>query len=431
MAEAESYELPQDLKEKVEKDGLSPGVLDWLKAEMEQWRKTKLNIAVIGQSRQGKSSLINTMRGLQWNAPEGATVSGLGETTFKLISYVHPRNPNVLLWDCPGIDGSDFKRDDYFDKIHAKDNDYDFYLIVTADIFSDSALYLAKQVKEVYQKRFYLVRTKIDTSVGEIIEDECPDMSEEDCVKKIRDRIRSKMLVSHFSSDKYKIYMVSNKRPNKYDYEELQHDICVESTSRLFREAYLFTVTTKGLKINQVKYDMLLWRSYKVSLISAAGAAVPIPGFSAGIDLNLYVKEAMTYLITFGLDKNDVAEREKLLQLPVGDLEQKLDGFIQGKGKILHLVRNISELDYKVLFNREKFSEVVKNFLSSAQPQLISLMARLAASEGAESVVAWSFPILGHVIAGALSYGVTLYQLRQLLNASKEAADYMCQVDIK
>ena len=428
------YDLPEYLQRDIREQGLSKETFDKLKCEMEEWQNVKLNIAVVGQARQGKSSLINTMCGLKWNAKEGAAVSAQGETTYDLRSYTHQKNANVIIWDCPGIDGTDFKRDFYFEKIEAEEKKYDFYLIVTADIFSGDALFLAKKIPREFGKRFYLVRTKIDQSVRDIMEDERPDLEEEACAKIIKGRIQENLEKSDFSADKFKVFVLSNKEPRKFDFDELQSDICEESTSQLIREAYLFTITAKGPKINKLKYDMLLNRSYRIAMLSISDAEVRIPGTIYDLDLHTYVNAAITFLVVFGLDKADIAAREKTLHLKSGDMESQLDNYIREESEILHLVRNKVEIDYNLLFNRELFSRAIREFIGSEKGAILRLIADKCPKKSliADKCRSSQFSLLFEFFRDkAQSYAVTMFLLKVVLDASKKAADYMCEMKIK
>ena len=60
------------------------------------------NIAVVGKAGCGKSTLINSLRGM-YPSNEGAAKIGIVEPTLELTAYVHPENENIVLWDFPGF----------------------------------------------------------------------------------------------------------------------------------------------------------------------------------------------------------------------------------------------------------------------------------------------------------------------------------------
>ncbi len=71
-----------------------------------------LNIAVAGGSGVGKSTLINTFRGLSANDIDAAPV-GVVETTKKVIEYNDPKHPEFIYWDLPGCGTPSFPRETY------------------------------------------------------------------------------------------------------------------------------------------------------------------------------------------------------------------------------------------------------------------------------------------------------------------------------
>jgi len=59
------------------------------------------NIAIVGASGSGKSSIVNGLLGLM-DKDAGAAKTGVTETTSNAKRYKHPNNENVILWDLPG-----------------------------------------------------------------------------------------------------------------------------------------------------------------------------------------------------------------------------------------------------------------------------------------------------------------------------------------
>ncbi|KAL0037016.1 hypothetical protein WJX77_009443 [Trebouxia sp. C0004] len=61
----------------------------------------KWNVAIVGQTKSGKSSLVNSLRGLQDKDSDAADV-GITETTLQPESYSMPAAASCVLWDMPG-----------------------------------------------------------------------------------------------------------------------------------------------------------------------------------------------------------------------------------------------------------------------------------------------------------------------------------------
>ncbi|KAK7879942.1 hypothetical protein WMY93_033379 [Mugilogobius chulae] len=113
--------------------------LDLAKKLLEEKERVTLTIAITGS---GKSTLINALREVSDKDDEAAPV-GLDETTMKPTQYTYPNNPNITLWDLPGIGTTKFPAEDYVKENDAK---------------------LALEIQKM-KKKFYFIRTKIDNNI--------------------------------------------------------------------------------------------------------------------------------------------------------------------------------------------------------------------------------------------------------------------------
>lgn len=120
-----------------------------------------LNIAVTGESGCGKSSFVNAVRGLGDDEEQSAP-TGVVETTMEPTPYPHPKYPNVILWDLPGIGTPSFKADAYLQQVGFER--YDFFIIIASERFRSSNVDLATKIQSM-KKKFYFVRSKIDTDI--------------------------------------------------------------------------------------------------------------------------------------------------------------------------------------------------------------------------------------------------------------------------
>jgi interferon gamma inducible protein 47 len=120
-----------------------------------------VNVAVTGETGSGKSSFINTLRGIG-HEEEGAAKTGVVEATMERHPYKHPNMPNVVFWDLPGIGSTKFPPKTYLEKM--KFYEYDFFIIISATCFKKNDIDLAKAIS-MMKKEFYFVRTKVDTDL--------------------------------------------------------------------------------------------------------------------------------------------------------------------------------------------------------------------------------------------------------------------------
>ena len=90
--------------------------VEQLTDQSNSWENTKVEIGILGESHRGKSTFINTIRGLKPGDPESAEVD-YKECTTDVKSYIFPNNPNIKLIDCPGVGTDKFKRETYHQQI--------------------------------------------------------------------------------------------------------------------------------------------------------------------------------------------------------------------------------------------------------------------------------------------------------------------------
>ena len=403
-------EHAEDIKRLAKEHGLGKKLYDEMLKRKDLWRKETIAIGVVGQSRIGKSSHINAhMR------QKVAEVSATKQCTMTCKSYPHPRNPNILLWDVPGVNTLDYTRENYDEKVNL--DQFDFVLILTDNIFTDDTLWLANEIQK-RRKRYYLIRTKVDIAVADCREDN-PELAVEDVLADIRQELVKDLERKAFSTEKFKVYLVNNKDRLQYDFPELETDICQDSVSEMQQEALLITMGSNNLTLLQAKHDLFLSRIWTVALASAAGGAVPIPGVSASVDLAIIVEEVMLYYRGFGLDKAAIAALEELYGKPQGSVETQFHAILQSRYPVLNTIRDFQPWDLAdVRIIRDTLPTVVKNSTSVLLPN----MALMAGSEAVEDTSKLLLPVVGSGIAAAVSYGVTVYQLRQLLSQMLEAA---------
>ncbi|XP_078349418.1 interferon-gamma-inducible GTPase 10-like [Oculina patagonica] len=135
----------------------------YFKQKLDGWQDVEVNIAVTGGTGVGKSSFINAIRGLDGSDNIGKRAKvGVTETTKELAEYVHPTNPKIKFWDLPGIGTPNYPEKTYCEKV--KLDKFDAFLIFTSDRFKENYLKLAKKIKSIH-KKFFFIRTKIDQDV--------------------------------------------------------------------------------------------------------------------------------------------------------------------------------------------------------------------------------------------------------------------------
>ncbi len=202
-----SHYISKDEKEesrRVLRDKGTSGLQGFLKRKLDQWKDVPLNIGVTGQSSCGKSTFINTMRGLTAE-DEGAAAVGVVETTTECRPYPHPSNKSFMLWDLPGAGTPNFPRSTYLDQVNF--DKYDFFLIMSRSRFTEDDLWLGKEVK-ARGKFFFFIRTRIDEDMKNDKEDH-PRTHDE---TKVLDTVRQDCLVNLEDCHVSEIFLISGKK---------------------------------------------------------------------------------------------------------------------------------------------------------------------------------------------------------------------------
>ncbi|XP_036399633.1 interferon-inducible GTPase 5-like [Megalops cyprinoides] len=372
----------QSIKQALEYSSLDRAAVK-IQEYFDQLDKTKLNIAVTGASGKGKSTFINTIRGLG-DEEEGSAPTGVVETTMEPTEYPYPKYPNVKLWDLPGIGTENFRADKYLEQVGFQR--YDFFIIISTERFTSYDVQLAREIQKM-GKHFYFARSKIDESLraeerkkkGNYSETATLDLIRKDCVTGLQ----------NLKVESPRVFLISNFDPEKYDFpllqEEMEKDLPQEK-----RHAFLLALPGISHSVNQRKKEALQAEIWKVALLSASVAAVPLPGLGIAVDVAILVKELTKYYRAFSLDEVSLNRLADQVNMPVEDLKK---------------VR-------KSVFNKEITADVALKMLTKAA--------------GGGLMVAGHFlsgiPVLGSIPAGGAAYWSTSRMLRSCLDELAEDA---------
>uniref|UniRef100_A0A673CBH9 IRG-type G domain-containing protein n=1 Tax=Sphaeramia orbicularis TaxID=375764 RepID=A0A673CBH9_9TELE len=279
--QAELDQCPESVKEALE-NGDDALIAEKVKEYLEKQEQVPLNIAVTGESGSGKSSFVNAFRGVD-NKDENAAATGCVETTTEVKSYNHPKYPNVTLWDLPGIGTTKFRADEYLEHVEFKK--FDFFIIISADRFRENDAKLAQEIQKM-EKKFYFVRTKIDHNMQDE-ERSQRDFNEENTLDRIRKNCTEGLEKLHIPSPK--VFLISNFEPHQYGFERLCHTL-EEELPQHQQHVLLLALPNISQEICNKKRKILKAKIKYCALMSAVGAAVPVPGTSVAVDGGITLK---------------------------------------------------------------------------------------------------------------------------------------------
>uniref|UniRef100_A0A8C6TP66 IRG-type G domain-containing protein n=1 Tax=Neogobius melanostomus TaxID=47308 RepID=A0A8C6TP66_9GOBI len=243
-------------------------VLDYL----DKLNNIPLNIAITGES------------GIK-NRTEGAAPTGAVETTMEPTEYTHTEMPNIRIWDLPGIGTTNFTADKYLEYVGFEK--YDFFIIVSCDRFRENDAKLAKEIQKMNKKFYFL----------------------------------------GFESPK--VFLVSGFRLHLYEIKDLWKTL-QEELPKLQRDTLLLALPNISTDVIEQKKQTLERNIIRFTLVSAAGADVPIPGVSEHIDLSVITSFTVHCTVSLGLTPKSLQKLSDVSGVSLEDLREELKSPLAG-----------------------------------------------------------------------------------------------------
>ncbi|XP_051024253.1 T-cell-specific guanine nucleotide triphosphate-binding protein 2-like [Acomys russatus] len=303
--------------QKALQEGKLPEVVSQIQEIITAAENAVLEVAVIGESGAGKSSFINALRGLSHEAEEAAKV-GTVETTMHKTPYQHPKYPNVTFWDLPGTGTPNFRPETYLNKM-GFDN-YDFFIIISSLRFSLNDALLAQKIKDA-GKKFYFVRTKVDSDLYNEEKTKPRTFKKEKVLQQIRDNCLANL--SDIGVPEPRIFLISNFDLDSFDFPKLEETLLRELP---WHKRHMFALLLPSISDASIelKRHFLREKIWLEALKSAAVSFIPCMTFMFGFDLPEQERCMKEYRSYFGLDDKSIEEIAAKLGTPVQDIKGRL-----------------------------------------------------------------------------------------------------------
>ncbi|XP_028633449.1 uncharacterized protein LOC114629575 [Grammomys surdaster] len=279
--------------------------------------KAPLNIAVIGETGAGKSSLINALQRVGADEEGAAAHTGVICTTTERTSYTYTKFPSVTLWDLPGIGSTAFQLHDYLTKI--KFEEYDFFIIVSSGRFKHSDSELAKAIVQM-KRSFCFIRTHIDLDLMIVRLSDPRTFNKENILEQIRNTVSS--ILKEVTNQEPLVFLVSNFDVSDFDFPKLETTLLSELPAYK-RHMFMITLPIVTDSTIDQKKDVLKQKIWKESIMPRAWATIPFRGLSQN-DLEMLEQTLSDYRSSFGLDEASLENIAEDLNITLEELKANI-----------------------------------------------------------------------------------------------------------
>ncbi|KAH3712434.1 hypothetical protein DPMN_072134 [Dreissena polymorpha] len=368
------------LTEMVREHGIS-GIAGAINDDLNKLKTIPISICVIGETGAGKSSFINSIRGLK-ASDNGAACVGVGRTTITIAKYPHPRYPNIIYYDVPGLASLDFPRSEYLKSIQI--NTYDFFILIYDGKFKENQKWLLEEIRKT-NKQLYFVRAKIDQDVTNQKRDHGSEPNE--TIEKVREDCYRNLEAIGVSIPS--VFLISNHHVHEYEFNSLKSRL-INDAAGLQKEALMMSMTSSTKWVLEEKKKLLKQRIFKVAIMSSLGALVPIPGVGILTDFAIIFDELKHYKNELGTDEESLLKIAQQIKVPIEALITKYN---------IH-------------------SSVISKSIGS----FTSFCAVAAVTYALTNVSKLVLPVIGSVVSAAAAYPIAVYLQLNLLNMCFEEA---------
>ncbi|KAL7874411.1 hypothetical protein SRHO_G00053810 [Serrasalmus rhombeus] len=174
-----------------------------VKAALEALGHFQLDVAILGETGSGATTLVNALTG-QKNGTRGSAHAKIAATS--------PQYPDIRFWH---VSGTERDIDNLLKEKQILDN-FDFYIIIVSDWQKTSHIELAKTVREL-KKHYHFVQTKIDLHL-QVKEDLC--CSETEILDGLRAQCAKELQITEATQSQ--LFLINSLDTNSFDFFSLE-----------------------------------------------------------------------------------------------------------------------------------------------------------------------------------------------------------------
>ncbi|XP_003997789.1 interferon-inducible GTPase 5-like [Felis catus] len=292
-----------------------------LQATLHSLENARLDIGITGGTGSGKSTFVNAIRGLGDEDPNSAC-TGVVEMTVDPTPYPHPKYPNIVIWDLPGIGTSRFRTGRYLQRVLLER--YDFFIIITSDSFTAHHAQLACEILQ-RGKRFYLVRSKVDVDIAASRSRRPSTFSEERVLRQIREDCGRRLRAEGLKDPK--VFLLSMFELGKYDFHLLE-ELMVKELESHKQHAFLLAVPNVSKPILEKKAASLRQHIWLVATVACGVNPSPVPGVrEVACDLYVLISSLEGYRRSLGLDEDSLVRLAEQRGQPLHKILEAVQGW--------------------------------------------------------------------------------------------------------
>ncbi|XP_019637913.1 PREDICTED: uncharacterized protein LOC109480202 [Branchiostoma belcheri] len=281
-----------------------------LTSKLQDAKDASVTFGIVGDAGAGKSTFINSFRGLRPDAEGAAEVSAVRHTTNEVTRYPVPHNKNIVFLDFPGVlfrsteHGvvEEFNTKSYLDLYGAHMEQCDLFLIFVTLRMSNNIIWIAKEARKM-EKSVFFVRSKVDIDLANESRDhpwrfpKGTSHTTEEAQKflgKLRQATAQELnRLGYGEVKETKVFVISgvlaDVHAGTYDMSNLR--ITIYNTVSPDKQAVLIT-SLPDFAIDSVHHKAKNLRSREVIgaiVLNTAVSAAPLPGLGVAMDIGVLV----------------------------------------------------------------------------------------------------------------------------------------------